>query len=489
MKEKTIQQKTNNLFVFCTTILAIGYGLGGIVMIYRGDLKYNAGIAMLILMLITMAATYAVHFRNKNSKYTKHIASSLFAFMYFIVLFSSSLKITPMLIIPMFAIATCYLDSKFLFIPMLGTLLFNALWIYKNGIASEDLSNISMQAVIIILFFLFTYLVTRFSESMRKQAEEERMKVIEANKQQEKMLSEINNAILLLNKNTSVLNENIDNIQNSSKAIYNAIGEITTGCASTSKTVEEQTSHSSSIQKEIDNTASISIDMKLSAENSEEIFKDSLAIVSTLSSKSEAVKAKNDNVYVMSQSLKGKTDEVQSITNIITGIAEQTNLLALNAAIEAARAGEAGKGFSVVADEVRNLAEQSKDSSSKIADIISELKAEVERIEDSIGSLAHINNEENALVIQTEQNLKNLYEAVIDVKSKAQIVSDKVNYISGSNKSINDAIQNLSAISEETLANSEEACSTIEGYLEDARCAKASVEELTALSASMKSYL
>lgn len=74
--------------------------------------------------------------------------------------------------------------------------------------------------------------------------------------------------------------------------------------------------------------------------------------------------------------LKNRSEQIEGFLTIITNIANQTNLLALNAAIEAARAGEAGKGFSVVATEIRKLAEQSSESATQIADVVQLIQEE-----------------------------------------------------------------------------------------------------------------
>ena len=77
--------------------------------------------------------------------------------------------------------------------------------------------------------------------------------------------------------------------------------------------------------------------------------------------------------------LASHSEKIREVTSVITSMAEQTNLLALNAAIEAARAGEHGKGFAVVAEEVRKLADQSKQSAGHIGQMIDEMVRDVER--------------------------------------------------------------------------------------------------------------
>lgn len=129
--------------------------------------------------------------------------------------------------------------------------------------------------------------------------------------------------------------------------------------------------------------------MSLQSEESATINQSSIQLMGEVNS---SWQVEMQQMEELMRSMDDMNDMIQNITQIIqviNDISYQTNLLALNASIEAARAGESGKGFAVVASEIRNLTEQSKNSTKEIASIIEQVQhRSLEMVEQTSRSLA-----------------------------------------------------------------------------------------------------
>jgi methyl-accepting chemotaxis protein len=187
--------------------------------------------------------------------------------------------------------------------------------------------------------------------------------------------------------------------------------------------------------------------------------------------------------------LESKAKDITNIVSIVSGISEQTNLLALNASIEAARAGEAGRGFSVVAEEVRKLAEQSNDAvheiNSNLAEFVEEIKVLVNKIEAQYDVL-----EGETSNLQKVRDIS--YEATTSIQSVSESTIktiEELNKETDSIASIYDTLESLAAIAEENSASSEEVSASVANYTNEISKLIDNIHEFKKITHAFKSDL
>jgi PAS domain S-box-containing protein len=266
-----------------------------------------------------------------------------------------------------------------------------------------------------------------------------------------------------------------EGVSNSSQQMTNAIGQISKGASDqanlsanikfgSDKLKQITQSVLSGVRTTSEKIAQVAEESKLGGEYASSAWKGSKSIA-------DSFNAVADRVDHLGKSI----EQITSITKVITDIADQTNLLALNAAIEAARAGEHGRAFAVVADEIRRLATESKESVSQIAQMIESMENEKdETVKVAKSSIESVNQGrdtiEKALAIL--QSIPKTIEEAASISNEInKATEDEAKAVENMDKQISE----ISLIAEENAASTEETSASTEELM-------ASMEELTAVA-------
>ncbi|WP_026478819.1 heme NO-binding domain-containing protein [Alkaliphilus transvaalensis] len=279
------------------------------------------------------------------------------------------------------------------------------------------------------------------------------------------------------------------NMKDLSDTISSVVHEVALSASSQA----DETEHAVSILDQYITTLSEIVDEETDGKNrlesSVEQLKKSYESIHKVNTMINSVKSNFDNVNQQGQDLASQATKIMEISSTVEQIADQTNLLALNAAIEAARAGEAGRGFTVVAEEIRKLAENSKTS---VHDINENLEYFIEMINKFVKEIAEQHHQLEASNATLDQVTIDNQASTSEIVEVSNVIVKLITQLSTETERLSGVVENvhaLAAIAEENSASSQEMSSSVTQYSEQVKDLTDHIKQFEVLISNFRSEL
>jgi methyl-accepting chemotaxis protein len=303
------------------------------------------------------------------------------------------------------------------------------------------------------------------------------------------LIRDVKNLVENVSNNTKIITEVSEHSYASSEEIAATMSEITKGASDQAISANEGMDYMNQLSHEINMVSNKTENVSLVLEKTKQMKQDAIISVKTLNSKAEEtskVSAKiAEDVNILNLNIK----DIKAIVELIVGIADQTNLLSLNAAIEAARAGESGRGFAVVAEEVRKLADKSKESSIQITNIINDIQHKTEVVVKEATSSSIVVKQQMDAVEKTDIAFKTIFEGMDQIEEQLKEMVGSIDEIVSSKDKTKISMESISSVSEETAATTEQVSDATQEQIEGIQKVSEFAQELNEVVDTLNSAI
>lgn len=490
--ERAIQIKKVNTFLCISTavVFLLSYIIVVVSFLQGNRTALFAG-SMLVVMLVTIISGFITLKKDSgNERLRWYIMIGLCIVTAMLVYAYKDYYMRFLAAMPLMSTVLCY-DTKFSKVTtiivsaenIIITLCRQFFWQGYEG--DEFTQNIVAALVVTVMMCLISYIT-----GVGKQFNTDSMAKIQFEAEHQKEMTD--NIIRIAERVRTGTNQAMDimnELQESSKTVNQAVENISNGSVSTANSIQNQSMMTQNIQEHLEHVVQRAETMVETANESDALNKDSLEKIHRLREEALTLIHTNDTVAEAMKHLQQNVESVKEITNTIMDISSQTNLLSLNASIESARAGEAGRGFAVVADEIRTLSERTKQETENIAQILEALANNTAETSVAINKSLEIGNVQEAMVTEIAEQFEKINVNINQLSSDVNEIEHGLNNLAKANTEIVSDITTLSATTEEVTASAQQSTELTEENYQSAIEAKEILDNILEVSHEMDVYI
>lgn len=447
----------NKISMILHTVIVSVLSVAYVFEIFKGSRTVPYVLIMVVVGLIPVIVDLILYAKNKECVYIHHVMCIGYSLWYIMLVFTGVSSHTYVYAIPMYIVVTLFSDLAVSAMVCVGGLLVSLAHIvyigFTVGYTSADVKDIEIEVACMLLVGLFMVIV---AIANKKMSDRNSRRIKEQQDELQQVLDSIVAETDTMTDDIAVVSANMDSLGESVEHIKLAMNEIASGTNETASSIQDQLERTNEIQQDIIKVKDTAEFIEKNMTHTDELIIEGRQHMEDLTAQVAKSMEANDKVTSKMNELSEYTAQMNTIIETITSIANSTGMLALNASIEAARAGEAGRGFAVVASQISELANQTKNATVNITNIIGNINNELGEVTSAVDEVTEGNkaNVESTKVVVN--NFASISEGSKMVVEQTKELTETVDALESANSDIVEKIQTISAITEEVSAHTSE---------------------------------